>query len=597
MAHAAKHTYRLGIVGNCSFLAYVDDSAAVQWLCMPRFDSAPLFGGLVAGPAGGIFAVAGPDAVPVRQQYVGNTNVLQTDVAVAGGVVRVTDWAPRFVEHERQFRPFQLFRKLEPLQGEPVIRVQCQPAGCNGETPEVAVGSHHIRFLGLPHQARLTTDLPLTHILADNPFVLRGVQYLVFSYGAPLEAPLEATAERFLHQTEQYWASWIKSTSIGGLLQGAVIRSALVLKLHQFEDTGAIIASGTTSLPEAPGSERTWDYRYCWMRDSYYTVRAFAEIGHFDELERYFCFVHDIVARRPEHIAPLYNLAGQPVPREVLLDWPGYLGNRPVRIGNDACLQQQYDVYGQMIVAIAPLYLDRRLTTARRPPTTDLLHHLLALMDRDFAKPDAGIWEYRNRKQLHCYTYLFHWVGAKAALQIGKLRGDEPLRLLATDLEQRAAAMIEACWDPTVGRYGQAVGESAADASTLQLITLGYLRADSERARQHLASLEAELLAPGHLFYRYRHLDDFGAPETTFLATAFWRAEALVCVGRLQEAQEALLALRGYANALGLYSEDLGVDGSQWGNFPQTYSHVGLMTATARLAHRLDLPFFEDQPQ
>ncbi|MFA6837183.1 MAG: trehalase-like domain-containing protein, partial [Fibrobacteraceae bacterium] len=279
------HKYEMGVIGNCSLMAYVDTLGNVRWMCLPRFDSYPVFASLLADEkVGGVFKVAPEESVPLRQYYRENTNVLCTELSVPGGEIRITDFAPRFAEHGRRFKPNMLFRKLEKLSGTPRIRVRCRPAVTeNGDSVQIVQGSNHLRYLGMSTMTRLTTDFPLSSIVEGDELVLSGTRWLVFSFGPPLEAPLRETGERFLHETLCYWREWVKSTSIHGIFQEQVIRSALILKLNQFEDTGAIIASGTTSLPESPGSGRNWDYRYCWMRDSYYTIRAFADIGHFDE--------------------------------------------------------------------------------------------------------------------------------------------------------------------------------------------------------------------------------------------------------------------------------------------------------------------------
>jgi len=592
----AIHKYEMGVVGNCAYMAYVNTLGDVRWMCMPRFDSFPVFGGLLADGAGGTFRILPDNARAVRQYYLENTNVLCTEADVPGGRVRITDFAPRFVEHGRRFRPNMLFRKVEPLSGSPRIRVQCRPMAPTGVAQiEVAQGSNHLRFLGMPAATRLTTNIPLASLVEGDDMVLTGVCWLAFTYGPPLEAALEEMGERFLHETIRYWRDWVKSTSIHGIFQQQVIRSALVLKLHQFEDTGAIIASGTTSLPESVGSGRNWDYRYCWMRDSYYTIRAFADIGHFDEMERYFRYMEDIVSRSESGLSPLYTVTGQGVPDEVIPDWEGYLGEKPVRLGNGANTQRQFDVYGQMLTAILPLYLDHRLVSNRPQGSLGLVRHLLELMARDFDIPDAGIWEFRNLRQEHSYTYLFHWAGATAAINVARRRNDPDLLRMAQDLEARARERLEQCWIPDLGMYGQAVGSRVADASTLQLVSMGYLKDRPERAVSHVRALEKELSAPGGLFFRYRAQDDFGAPDNAFLITAFWRIEALACIGEIQEAREHLEQVLNYANHLGLFSEDVSLEGGQWGNFPQTYSHVGLMNAVARIASREDRPFFQEE--
>ena len=588
-----SHLYRLGIVGNCSYIAYIDDRAAVRWLCMPRFDSSFLFGSLLDPDKGGDFSIQPTGAFATRQYYLENTNILCTEFKGEDGAFKVTDFAPRFYQYDRYFRPMMLVRKIEPIRGQPRITVQCVPVGDYGRIqPEIVLGSNHIRYLNLGGHVRLTTDVSLSYIVDSKPFVLNGPRYLLFSYGPLLEAPLAATSDDFLDKTRRYWLQWVKTMSIAPIFQEATIRSALVLKLHQFEDTGGIIAAGTMSLPESPYSGRNWDYRYCWLRDTYYTLTAFNHVGHFEELEKYFHYVQNLILDATPAVRPVYTIAGNPVPQEQYLPLAGYLDNQPVRVGNDAAGQQQHDVYGQVLVSLLPLYIDKRLGYHNTRNTLYLVRTLLDRIEAVFDEPDAGIWEFRNRLQYHCYTYLFHWAGSHAAFRIGESLQDTALRDKAASIIQRSAAKIEACFDPVRQVYTQAVGVEHLDASGLQLISLNYLDPTSERAHGHLTAIEGQLSANHGLFHRYRHEDDFGRPQASFLAVAFWHVEALACVGRIREALEALEQLTAYSNHLGLFSEDVTPDGSQWGNFPQTYSHVGLMNAVYRIARKLDRPIF-----
>ena len=294
----SRHQYEFGIIGNCAFLALVDKQANVVWQCWPRFDSSFVFGQLLDKQKGGEFSIQpASKEFYTKQYYIENTNVLCTEVENGEGIYRVTDFAPRFYNYDRYYKPLMLIRKIEPLHGTPRVDINCLPVGDYGQkVPSSVKGSNHIEFIGLDKNIRLTTNVPLSYIEEDQAVVLNETKYLVLTYGIPMEAPLESTAEEFLQRTIQYWRGWVKSTSIGNFYQTQVIRSALALKIHQFEDTGGIIASATTSLPESPGSGRNWDYRYCWMRDAYYTLTAFNNIGHFEELRtllqlhrQYFC--------------------------------------------------------------------------------------------------------------------------------------------------------------------------------------------------------------------------------------------------------------------------------------------------------------------
>ncbi|HUP11685.1 MAG TPA: glycoside hydrolase family 15 protein, partial [Niastella sp.] len=420
------------------------------------------------------------------------------------------------------------------------------------------------------------------------PFILDQNRYIVLTYGEPLEAPLQETAEDFLSGTIRYWQQWIKSCYLPDMYQEQIIRSALVLKLHQYEDTGGIIASGTTSLPEFHDSTRNWDYRFCWFRDTYYTLKAFNQIGHFEELEKYFEFIQNIIRNATDTLQPLYSITGEKELHELEIDLAGYKGNQPVRIGNKAYEQIQNDVYGQVMVSLLPLYTDKRLTFAKKNSYTKIVPWLLERIERTMHAEDAGLWEFRNKKQTHAYTLLFHWAGAKAAYKIAATFNDQDIMQKATALANEASTLLQKCWDGDRGVYTQAIGSSDLDASTLMMITMNFLDHNAPEAKTHIEELEKELLADHGLFYRYKHYDDFGMPETTFLVCAFWYVDALACVGRVEDAQTILGKLMDFSNHLGIFSEDVALDGSQWGNFPQTYSHVGLINAAFRIAKKLD---------
>lgn len=590
-----KHKYNYGIIGNCSYLALIDTHANIGWMCWPRFDSSFIFGGLLDQKKGGTFFIR-PDSenYTCQQSYIDNTNVLTTTFDCEDGKFMVIDFAPRFYQYERFFKPLMLMRKVVKLEGRPRIRVCCQPTGDYGQKKTKAVfGSNHIRYEGLDTQVRLTTNIPLSYIDQEQAFVLSGTQYLCLTWGVPLEGPLESTTDRFLDQTIKYWRTWVSNTSTEHFHQEAVIRSALTLKIHQYQDTGAIIAAATTSLPESPGSTRNWDYRFCWMRDAHYTLRALNDLSHFGILRDYANFVENITIGESRRFHPLYPITMNGEPVEKVLELDGYLGEKPVRIGNQAYEHIQNDVYGQVLVTLLPLLADQRLIEQGSDSLESLVFHCLEMIQETMEEPDNGLWEFRGTSQLHCYTFLFHWAGAQAAKKIGSQLQNKEMLKLARKLIKASTAMIEACYDEERGVYTQAVGNPNLDASLLQLINMGYLNPRSEKARKHVAVLEKELRTETGLFYRYKHADDFGEPETTFLICAFWYVETLAKMGRVKEAIKIFESLLEHSNHLGLLSEDVHEStGSQWGNFPQTYSHVGLINAAFAISKKLDKPIF-----
>ncbi|HLS95915.1 GH15 family glucan-1,4-alpha-glucosidase [Sphingobacterium allocomposti] len=593
-----KHTYNSGIIGNCAYIAHVEKNTNISWLCWPSFQDSFVFGGLLDKGLGGEFSIL--PSTPIKesnQYYLENTNILCTVIDSEEGSYRVTDFAPRFEQYERYFKPLMLIRKIEPVRGNPKIRVTCEPVLDYGQrTLEKFRGSNHIQFERSDVKMRLATNMPISHFFDDLPYVLSHPVYLVLTYGSPFEAPLQRTAEDFLSRTKSYWQKWVKNASIPPFYQREVIRSALALKLHQYEDTGAIIAASTTSLPEFPGSGRNWDYRYCWLRDSYYVLTALSHIGHFEEMEKYAAYIANITQTDSGRLQPLYGILGQHKLEEQTLDYlEGYLGNKPIRIGNQAYEHIQNDVYGQALIALLPLFTDHRFRHQNLALTKDWTTFILDKIEATIDEPDAGIWEFRNFENRHCYSNLFQWAGATAALKIAKQYGLSDIADRALRLRTKAAEHIESCYDQDRGVFTNATGSDNLDASTLQLIMMNYLDPSSQRARKHLEELEKDLKGEHGLFYRYLHRDDFGKPKATFLVCAFWYVEALACVGRLDEAQEVFKQLLSFGNHLMLFSEDVNdQDGSQWGNFPQAYSHVGLVNAAYRIAIKLDSPaFFE----
>jgi GH15 family glucan-1,4-alpha-glucosidase len=587
----------MGLIGNCQYLALIDHHANVNWMCWPRFDSSFLFGGLLDQEKGGRFQIR-PDQNDFQstQKYLPNTNILTTEFLSSEGAYRVTDFAPRFLSGGRYVRPNMLCRKIEPLSGSPKIRITCVPKGDYGaKSADTSINSECIVYEDLEKPVRLYTDVPFTYILEERAFSLNKPIYLILTWSSVLEESTQSVWENYFQQTRAYWEQWVFRTSIGPFYQSQVIRSALTLKMHQFEDTGAIIASATTSLPESPGSGRTWDYRYCWMRDSYYTLRALNSIGHFDELMGFSNFVQNIAISEQKGFQPVYAISGDWELTERVLDLKGYMGNQPVRVGNQAFEHIQNDVYGQVLVSLLPLYVDDRFVQhGFTTPSLQLIRGILTQIERRLDEPDAGLWEFRNTAMKFCYTYLFHWAGANAALKIARRFQDQPMAERAQVIIQKARAEIEKCYRPHLNAYSQAQEVETMDACLFHLITMSYLDQNSDRAKSQVEVLAKRLhVGETGLFFRYKHEDDFGKPEAAFLICGFWYVEALACVGRLAEAISTFEQLLKYSNDLGLFSEDVGPsDGSQWGNFPQTYSHVGLMNAAFRIQQKLDRPIF-----
>ena len=571
----------LGLIGNCQYSAVIHRSGEVVWCCLPRFDSEPVFSTLLDLDHGGRFRVRPAGGELGVQRYLPNTNVLETTFRSATGSFRVIDFAPRMLQYDRAFRPTQLHRILEPLEGTPRIEVACEPKlGWSKANPMVDGGSHHFRFEGYASQLRLTTDIPLSY-LGGQPFALTERRHLVLTWGAPVEEPLAPLCERFRNDTERYWRQWVKQCDIPPHFQREVIRSALVLKLHCFEDTGAIIASTTTSIPEAPGTGRTWDYRYCWLRDAYYVLGAFGLLGQFEEREQFVNYLLNIAASAADlNLAPLYRVdATQKVEEQILENWPGFEGERPVRVGNAAALQVQHDVFGEMVLALTPIFLDERFSAERSGAALKLLEGLARKAISVAGKPDAGIWEYRKQWQPQTFSGLMCWAAADRMAAVASQRAP------ALEAEFRAAAArihadVTACgWNASLGSFVGHYGGADLDASLLQMASLRFLAPQDPRLHGTIDAIRKGLAVDGWLF-RYRADDGLGKTEVAFVLCTFWLIEALAIAGRHEEAADMLNRVQAALSPLGLLSEDYHTSSLRmWGNFPQAYSHVGLIRA------------------
>jgi GH15 family glucan-1,4-alpha-glucosidase len=571
----------LGLIGNCQFSALVHKSGEIVWCCLPRFDSEPVFSTLLDHSDGGRFRISPAGGEIGSQRYLPNTNILETTFQTSTGSFRVIDFAPRFFQYGRPFRPTQLVRIIEPLEGTPRITVICEPRlGWSKQQPSVIQGSHHIRFEGFGSQLRLTTDLPLSY-LEGQPFSLTGRHHLVLSWGAPVEEPIAPLCERFWNETSRYWQRWVKRCDIPPMFQAEVIRSALTLKLHCFEDTGAIIAAMTTSIPESSGSGRTWDYRYCWLRDSYYVLSAFGLLGQFEEREQFVQFLLNVAGGAPGlNLAPLYRVDGSQNLEESILDnWPGYNAEGPVRIGNAAALHTQNDIYGEMVLALTPIFVDERMSAERSTAALRLIEELARRAISLTGIPDAGIWEYRTEWKPQTFSSLMCWAAADRMARIADVHAPDRAGEFRAAAAKIHTEVTTKSWSETkksfVGHYGGA----DLDASLLQMVRLRFLPPSDPRLLSTIAAIHKDLMR-GDWLHRYSLDDGFGKPSVAFVICTFWLIEALAAVGRPAEARTVFDKIHGALSPLGLLSEDYDATLSRmWGNFPQTYSHVGLIHA------------------
>ncbi|HVI32001.1 glycoside hydrolase family 15 protein [Phenylobacterium sp.] len=612
-------------IGNCTASALIDRAGRFVWACVPRVDGDPFFSALLGGGdpgdeiAQGVWDIQAEDQAEVRQGYLRNTPILRTEIADRSGArLEIIDFCPRYRQLGRVYRPLAFIRLIRPLAGTPRIRIRLRPTANYGEhATATTAGSNHMRFVGPEMTLRLTTDAPISHIGEERTFRLEEPIAMFLGPDEGFDSDVATTTARMLRETTDYWRSWVRTLSTPLEWQEAVIRAAITLKLCAYEETGAIVAALTTSIPEhadESGQARNWDYRYCWLRDAYYVVQALNRLGAADMLENYLVYLRNLVdqARKGDE-APVYGAAGagglgpatvvdksraghvQPVYgvglEPVLTEWvaphlPGYRRMGPVRVGNQAHEHLQHDVYGQIVLSTVQAFFDQRLL---RPATVDDFRALEPIGERAFElhdKPDASLWEFRGREAVHTYSSVMCWAAcdrlANAAEKLG-------LSDRAKYWDGRAARVRETietrAWNAELGRYAATFGGDELDASLLQLVDVRFCPPDHPRMVATMKAVE-EGLRRGPFMLRYAIPDDFGEPKTAFNFCTFWLIEALHLSGRSEEARELFEEMLGRRTAAGLLSEDISFsgDGELWGNYPQTYSLVGLINCATLLS-------------
>ncbi|MEO8299010.1 MAG: glycoside hydrolase family 15 protein [Burkholderiales bacterium] len=585
----------LGLIGNCAISALIDAEARIVWSCFPRFDGDPVFHALIDSPAQG---APGPDGTwqialegqtHSEQSYDPGTAVLRTRLMCGDShAVEVTDFAPRFFQWERPFRPMQLVRRVRTLRGHPRIRIVLRPrAQWGAAVPLRTQGSNHLRFVGPDLTLRLTTNAPLTYLVDERPFALDGSISLLLGPDETLDGGVEETARMLEERTVAYWRGWTRRLALPLEWQDAVIRAAITLKLCLFEDTGAIVAAMTTSIPEAPHTERNWDYRYCWLRDAFFVVRALNSLSEIGTMEDYLRWLHNVVRMADgDHIQPLYGIGlERELPERLLSHLRGYRSMGPVRVGNQAQEHFQHDVYGNVVLGAAQSFHDHRLL---RRGTLDDFAWLETAGERAWAihdQADAGMWELRTRARVHTSSALMSWAACDRLAKVATLLN---LPERATLWRERAdvihAKILANAWSDERQAFVESFGGRDLDASVLLMAEVGFIDPMDPRFIATVEALETHL-CDGPTMRRYEAADDFGRPETAFNICTFWRIDALARIGRKQQAREIFEAMLAARNPLGLLSEDTHpVTGEMWGNFPQTYSMVGLINAAVRLS-------------
>ncbi|WP_447598071.1 glycoside hydrolase family 15 protein [Nitrospira sp. Nam80] len=588
-----SHIEDYAVIGDSRTAALVSKAGSIDWLCLPQFDGPSCFNRLLDHWHGGHFGVAPLQPFAVRRSYRDATAVLLTEFQTDEGIVRVTDCMPVLpeVEKSRRLYPFRsVLRYIEGLEGMVELDIVFKPRPDHGRLmPAFNLrrrGGYCVDLGG--RLLQLATDLSLS----IRPGALQGrvrvgagqrhALWLTYSEDAPAVYPLLSEAQSAIGETVDVWKQWADACSYDGPYRHSVIRSALTLKLLSFAPSGAIVAAPTTSLPEAIGGSRNWDYRYCWLRDASYTAHVFSRIGYSAEATAFIRWLMHATALTYPELNVVYDVYGESsLSQADVGSLEGYQGSHPVRVGNQAVGQFQLDVYGEVLDGIwtcvkAGHDLDREMRQR--------LLRMADFVSSAWTLPDHGIWEIPHGRRHYIHSKVMSWVALDRAEQIvQKLRMQanlEPWQFAKAAIRR---TVFDAGYSQRLGSFVQSLGSEEVDATALTFVDLGFIERDDPRMASTIRAIRARL-GDGDLMYRYRGYDGLAGTEGAFLPCSFWLVEALAAIGQRQEARQLFERLQKFANDVGLYSEEMDPKtGRMLGNFPQALTHLAHIRAALRL--------------
>ena len=575
-----------GVIGNCRTAALVSKEGSIDWFCLPDFDSPSVFCKLLDEKKGGNFAFQVTDKYMITQEYVPHTNILSTFFESDEGAFVVLDYMPRYrtVEH-KYYLPPEIHRYIRLLRGKPKLRVQYDPK-MNYAAEEVCheIGENYIKTtsaINEKNEVYLYSSVDFGTILSGEEFVLTKDEFFLFSYTQKL-IPIDLERIHLDYErTKVYWLNWINRSRKYLQFDGMIKRSLLVIKLMSYQLSGAMIAALTTSLPEAIGECRNWDYRFCWLRDASMSISTLVYMGHKNVAERFIGFVKSLLRSRDDTFQIMYGIRGErELTEKILPHLSGYKTSYPVRVGNAAYTQVQNDSPGYLLDVIYKYYLYFPGTLDEIEEMWEIVRHIARIVMNSWHLPDHSIWEFRSKKLHFVFSKVMSWVALDRACSIADLLHKQNyVEVWKKEADKIKADIFEKGWKEDMQSFSQAYENSDYDSSLLLMEFYGFIDAEDERYVKTVKAIKENLLYKG-LMYRYKTADDFGVPSSSFTVCNFWLIQALYAIGEKEEAKRMFESIASYANHVGLYSEDFDFETKcLLGNFPQAYSHLAFINA------------------
>ncbi|WP_339705904.1 glycoside hydrolase family 15 protein [uncultured Kriegella sp.] len=573
-----------GIIGNCRSAALISKMGAIEWCCLPEFDSSSVFAKLLDEEIGGSFEILVDDSYTITQRYKKNTALLITKFSDGEHVFEVYDFMPRYhKEKGGHHSPPEIIRYVKHLSGKPKFRVLYNPK------LEYALGQtksyiKHNFVASLTHAEKFDTVFLYTSfnknaVVEGREIELDDDGYFLIGYNEKIFLPSTKKVYLEMERTKVYWLNWSNKTPAYRKYNDEIRRSAITLKLLSYDKTGAVLAAPTTSLPETIGEVRNWDYRFCWIRDASMVVKVISELGHKNVARRYLQFIIDLIPDKDEKLQIMYGINKEKkLTEETLEHLSGYKGSKPVRIGNAAYAQKQNDIYGILMDVIYEQLMKFSTDIENGEELWTITKGIVWIVSKHWQEADKGIWEFRTEDRHFTFSKVLCWVALDRAIKVARIFKKNHKLEKWTKLEQEIKADIhDNAWNPEVNAFVQSYGSSHLDASVLLMESYGFIPAKDPKFIGTVKAIERELSNDG-LLYRYKNEDDFGLPSSSFTICTFWFINSLFKIGEEEKAMDHFNKLLSYSNHLGLFSEDIDFKTKRLlGNFPQAYSHLALI--------------------
>ena len=573
-----------GIIGNCKSSALINEDSSIDWCCLPQFDSSAIFCKIIDNHIGGSFKIEADESYIITQQYINNTAIVRTNFKNEKNEFEVLDFMTRYkLDDQNFYSPPEIQRLIKPIKGLPKIKVLYNPTleYANGKTKTYEKEDFIVSVFDEASYETLFlyTDIEKKKILENKEFELSKSVYLNLSYNEKIDLPSLSKSEGELKKTHEYWLNWCKKSPSFKSYNKEITRSSITLKLLTFEKTGAVLAAATTSIPETIGEVRNWDYRFCWIRDASMVIKIIAKLGHQRIVKNFIDFIVNLIPNKNEKLQIMYGIDGQKTLTEkILKHLSGYKNSKPVRIGNAAYIQKQNDIYGILVDAIHFQIEKFKDMSYKHEQLWSIVKSVVWVVEKNWKKPDKGIWEFRNEDQHFTFSKLLCWVAIDRAIKISNLikngRKSDKWKILREEIKNDIHLNA---WNPKIKAFTQSYGSDFLDASVLLMESYGFIDCKDPKYVDTVKAIERELLFDGLLF-RYKNNDDFGEPKSSFTVCTFWYINSLFKIGEETKAKNLFDQLLSNSNHMGLFSEDLDFKTKKMlGNFPQAYSHLALI--------------------